>query len=153
MITKLKETECVNILANNYICKLGYVYIDTPFIVPMTYFFDKKNSIICYSHEGHKTKAMRNHRKVSLLVSEKENKNICNSVLVHGIYEEFSGSEAKKYLHDFSEGVKELISKKEKTDLNCISDFSHKVNINNTPIVFKITINEITGKNITSDSL
>lgn len=151
MVTNLNDNECVQILSNNYIGQLGYIYIDRPFVVPMTFFFDNENIIIGYSEDGHKTMAMRNYRKVALQVSEKKNSTICNSVLAHGVYEELSGSDAKKYLHQFSEGIKALILKKEHKNLHCISDFSNKINTKNTPIVFKITIDEITGKKITSD--
>ncbi|MDN3618286.1 pyridoxamine 5'-phosphate oxidase family protein [Polaribacter undariae] len=153
MITNLKESECINILENNYVGQLSYIYIERPFIVPMTYFFDKKNSIVGYSEEGHKTKAMRNYRKVSLQVSEKADNNTCNSVLVHGIYEELSGSVAKKYLHDFTEGIKAIILKNEHRNLHCISDFSNKRTQKKIPIVFRITVDEMTGKKITNESL
>ncbi|ARV15825.1 pyridoxamine 5'-phosphate oxidase family protein [Polaribacter sp. SA4-12] len=150
MITDLKDNKCVNLLANNYVGQLGYIYIGRPFIVPMTYYFDKENHIIIgYSENGHKTMSMRKYRKVSLHVSEKENNDNCNSVLVHGLYKEFSGSEAKKYLHEFTKGIKNLILRKEEKNLDCISDFSHKVNTQKIPIIFKITIDEMTGKEIT----
>jgi nitroimidazol reductase NimA-like FMN-containing flavoprotein (pyridoxamine 5'-phosphate oxidase superfamily) len=152
MMTNLNDNECANLLANNYIGQLGYIYIDRPFIVPMTYYFDKENNIIIgYSKDGHKTQAMRNYRKVSLQVSEKEDSENCNSVLAHGIYKEVSGSEAKKYLHDFTEGIKNIILEKEEKNLQCISDFSHKISTKNIPIIFKISVNEITGKKITKE--
>ena len=152
MITTLNNNECVNLLSNNYIGQLGYIYIDRPFIVPMTYYFDKENYIIIgYSQDGHKTMSMRKYRKVSLLVLEKENDENCNSVLVHGHYEEVSGSNAKRYLHDFTKGIKNLVLRKEQKNLHCISDFSHKINTQNIPIVIKITIEEMTGKKITKE--
>ena len=149
MITNLNDSECKNLLENNYIGQLGYIYIDRPFVVPMTYFFEKEDIIIGYSEDGHKTKSMRDNRKVSLLVSEKTDSNVCNSVLVHGFYEELSGSEAKKDLHEFSAGIKELILKKEHKEVNCIGDFSHKKETKNTTIVFRIRIDDLTGKKIT----
>jgi nitroimidazol reductase NimA-like FMN-containing flavoprotein (pyridoxamine 5'-phosphate oxidase superfamily) len=153
MITNLNDNKCVTLLSNNYIGQLGYIYIDRPFIVPMTYYFDKENKIIIgYSEDGHKTMSMRKYRKVALQVSEKEDSNTCNSVLVHGFYEEVSGSEAKKYLHNFTKGIKNLILRKEHEDKHCISDFSHKINTQNIPIIFKITIDEMTGKKITKDN-
>ena len=152
MTTNLNDTECRNLLANNYIGQLGYIYIDRPFVVPMTYFFDNENSIIGYSEDGHKTKAMRNYRKISLLISEKENNDICNTVLVHGVYEELSGSEAKKDLHEFSAGIKDLILKKEHREAHCIGDFSHKRKTQNPTIVFRITIDEMTGKKMTYEN-
>jgi len=153
MITNLKENECIHILVNNYIGQLGYIYIDRPFVVPMTYFFDKENIIIIgYSEEGHKIKAMRNNRKISLLVSEKVNSNTYSSVLVHGFFEEIAGSAAKKHLHDFTEGIKSIILKKEHKDAHCIGDFSNKRSIKKIPIVFKISVDEITGKKVTNQN-
>jgi nitroimidazol reductase NimA-like FMN-containing flavoprotein (pyridoxamine 5'-phosphate oxidase superfamily) len=152
MITNLKENECVKLLANNYIGQLGYIYIDRPFIVPMTYYFDNKNTIIGYSEDGHKTMAMRQNRKVSLQVAEKDTKDACNSILIHGFYEELIGSESKKYLHEFAAGIKDLILRKEERNTHCIGEFSYKINTQNTPIIFKITIDEITGKKITRDN-
>ena len=152
MITNLNDKECENLLANNYIGQLGYIYIDRPFIVPMTYYFDKENyTIIGYSEDGHKTMSMRKYRKVSLQVLEVEDSNSCNSVLVHGHYKEVSGSEAKKYLHEFTKGIKNIILRKEHEDKHCISDFSYKINTQNIPIIFKITIDEMTVKKITKE--
>ena len=151
MITNLNDNECANLLANNYVGQLGYIYIDRPFIVPMTYYFDKENhTIIGYSEDGHKTMSMRKYQKVSLQVLDvEENSSNSNSVLVHGHYKEVSGSEAKKYLHEFTKGIKNIILRKEDKNLNCISDFSHKMNTQNIPIVFKIVIHEMSGKKIT----
>jgi nitroimidazol reductase NimA-like FMN-containing flavoprotein (pyridoxamine 5'-phosphate oxidase superfamily) len=152
MITNLKDTECVNLLADNYIGQLGYVYKERPFIVPMTYYFDNKRSIIGYSEDGHKTMAMRKNRNVSLHVSVKENKDLYNTILAHGTYKEISGSESKKYLHEFSAGIIALILRKEERNLHCIGEFSHKINTQNIPIIFKITVDEITGKRITRNT-
>lgn len=152
MITNLKDTECVQLLADNYIGQLGYVYKERPFIVPINYYFDTQKSIIGYSEDGHKTMAMRKNRKISLHVSVKEHKDLYNTILVHGIYEEVSGSESKKYLHEFSEGIIALILRKEERNLHCIGEFSPKTNSKNIPIIFKITIDEITGKRITRDN-
>ena len=152
MITNLKDIESSNLLADNYIGQLGYIYKDRPFIVPMTYYFDKKKCIIGYSEDGHKTMAMRKNSKISLHVSVKENEDLYNTILVHGIYKEIFGSESKKYLREFSTGIKALILRKEERNLHCIREFSHKINTQNTPIIFKITIDEITGKRITRDN-
>jgi nitroimidazol reductase NimA-like FMN-containing flavoprotein (pyridoxamine 5'-phosphate oxidase superfamily) len=147
MIQSLNKKESVALLANNYIGSLGYVYKDRPFIVPITYFFDGKNTIIVYSSEGHKTNAMRKNKLVSLQVSEIKNIDNWNSLLAHGIFEELSGNDAKRSLREFSTGIKDLILRKEERNLHFIGEFSSKINKDEIPIVFKITIAEITGKN------
>ncbi len=146
MIRSLNKEECISLLANNYIGHLAYVYRGRPFIGPITYFFNKGNTIIGYSNEGHKIMSMRKNNKVSLEVAEIANINNWESVLAHGIFEELSGSDAKGYLREFATGIKGIILRKEEKNLHFIGDFSSKIYDDNLPIVFKIIINEMTGK-------
>ena len=53
---------------------------------------------------------------------------------------------------EFAAGIKDLILRKEERNTHCIGEFSYKINTQNTPIIFKITIDEITGKKITRDN-
>ena len=147
MITNLKKQQCLKILDTNYIGHMAYVYQDSPFIIPITYYYDKENiNIIGYSGEGHKTKALRLNNTVALEVSEITSVNDWKSVLVHGTFNELSGPDAKHYLHQFSLGVKKLIVEKENKDVNFIREFSSKINFESIPIVYRINIHEITGK-------
>jgi nitroimidazol reductase NimA-like FMN-containing flavoprotein (pyridoxamine 5'-phosphate oxidase superfamily) len=147
MYINLDDLEIKLILENNYIGNLGYIYLNRPFVVPITYFFDKENNvIICYSGEGHKMNAMRKNNAVSLLVDQIESIGNWESVLVHGIFEEHFGSDAKSYLHKFSLGVKDVVLEKEHKKLDFISEFSSKIFNENVPSVFLIKIEGITGK-------
>lgn len=146
MITSLSKKECTQLLATNYVGHLAYIYNNRPYVVPITYFFDANKDIIGYSTEGHKTMALRKNNTISLEVSEIENINTWQSVLVHGTFIELSGSDAKKSLHDFANGIKNLVMIKEDKDLHFINEFSTKIYDENVPIVFKITVHEITGK-------
>lgn len=147
MITNLETNECQFILSNNYIGHLGYIFQDKPFVVPITYFFDEKeNHIICYSGEGHKIQAMRKNNRVSLQVDEIDSVNNWKSVLAHGTFKLYFGNEAKAHLHDFSLGVKNVITEKELQTVNFISEFSSKIYKDETPFVFIIKIEDLTGK-------
>ncbi len=147
MIRVLDAQDCLQILSSNYIGNLSYIYRDRPFIAPITYYFDKENdSIIGYSAEGHKIRAMRKHPNVSLGVSEVDSVNSWRSVLAQGVFVEISGSEAKSKLHEFSLGVKDLIIKKEHRELDFISEFSSKIYKDDLPVIFIINLEEITGK-------
>jgi nitroimidazol reductase NimA-like FMN-containing flavoprotein (pyridoxamine 5'-phosphate oxidase superfamily) len=147
MYINLDDLEIRLILEKNYIGNLGYIYLNRPFVVPITYFFDKENNvIICYSGEGHKMNAMRKNNAVSLLVDDIESIGNWESVLVHGIFEEHFGSDAKSYLHKFSLGVKDVVFEKEHKKLDFISEFSSKIFNENVPSVFLIKIDGITGK-------
>ncbi len=147
MFKNLEDKEIRYILENNYIGQLGYIYRNRPFLVPITYFFDKEsNAIICYSGDGHKMNAMRKNSTVSLLITEIETVTDWKSVLLHGTFEQHFGSEAKAYLHKFSLGVKDIILEKDHKKANFISEFSSKIYNEEIPAVFLIKIEEMTGK-------
>jgi hypothetical protein len=147
MIINLEKLECINLIKNNYIGYLGYIYKDRPFVVPITYYFDEmSHSIIGYSTQGHKTKALRIHPFTSLEVVEIESINKWKSVLVQGTYKELSGSHSKSKLHTFSTGIKDLIKKKEERETTSIGDFSSKIYNDDMPVVFEIHIDALIGK-------
>ena len=68
------------------------------------------------------------------------------AVLAHGQYNEIDGGTAKLYLHEFSLGIKDIIFRREHKDLDYISEFSSKIYNQETPIVFLIKIEDLTGK-------
>lgn len=147
MFKALEEKEIEFILENNYIGHLGYVYNNSPFVVPITYYYDKASrAIICYSGDGHKMQAMRANTAVCLQVDDIEAVNNWKSIAVHGTFEQHFGSDAKAYLHKFSLGVKDIIIEKEHRKVDFIREFSSKTYQDNIPSVFLIKINNITGK-------
>jgi hypothetical protein len=146
MIINLKENESKNVLANNYLGSLSYISGNSPYVVPMTYYFDGETTIVGYSSEGHKTQAMRKHDRVSLHVLEMKSINHWTSVLAHGTYEELDSIDAKDYLHRFASGIRDLILRKEEKNLHFIGDFSSKSYKGDLPVVFKIMLDSITGK-------
>ncbi|MET2985156.1 pyridoxamine 5'-phosphate oxidase family protein [Aureibaculum conchae] len=147
MIKKIGTKESIIILENNYIGYLSYIAQNTPYVVPVTYFFDRNsNNLLFYSADGHKIKAMRNYYWVSMLVTEIRSVNDWNSVLVHGRFNELEGINSKAKLHDFSRGVKELIRIKEHKKMDFINEFSSKAYQGKTPIVYQVKDIEITGR-------
>tara|TARA_R110002049_G_scaffold75747_1_gene194724 strand:- start:833 stop:1114 length:282 start_codon:yes stop_codon:yes gene_type:complete len=89
---------------------------------------------------------MQQNKQVSLEVAEINSFKDWTSVLAHGVYEELTGIDAKSKLHEFADGIKNIILKKEERNLHFIGEFSSKINKEEIPLVFKITLNEITGK-------
>tara|TARA_R110000868_G_scaffold169348_1_gene404352 strand:+ start:811 stop:1314 length:504 start_codon:yes stop_codon:yes gene_type:complete len=147
MIRDLNIKECIRILDTNYIGHLAYLFRKNPIVVPITYYYNKAgNYIICYSAEGHKIKAMRNNKYVSLGVDEIISVNHWKSVLLEGKFEELKGPDAKYQLHEFANGVKKIMLTKEKKNVHFISEFSSKLYSEGIPVVYKINILEITGK-------
>ncbi|WP_179318958.1 pyridoxamine 5'-phosphate oxidase family protein [Winogradskyella helgolandensis] len=145
MIKILNIEECELILSRNYIGHLAYVYQGKPFVVPITYFYST-DRIICYSGDGHKINALRQHKSVALEVSEINTITNWKSVVAHGDFIELERSSAKALLHEFSLGVKDVILRKELRDLDFISEFSAKIDSEETAVVFVIDITELTGK-------
>lgn len=147
MRRNLDKNECVAILEQNYIGHLSYISGGFPYIVPLTYYYDAaSNTITSYSSEGHKIKGMRKNTAVCFAVDEIESITKWRSVLTHGLFEELSRIDAKHNLHEFSEGVKKIIHKKNGGNPKYLSEFSGKINSEESPIVFRINVLEIFGK-------
>lgn len=146
-MTNLTNSESIRLLKGNYTGHLGYIYQDKPYVLPITYYYDKDDhSLISYSADGHKIDAMRQNTAVTLLVEEVKSSNNWQSVMAHGTYEELQGTDAKFKLHQFTEGVKGLILAKEHRETEFISEFSSKLYSRGIPTVYRIKILEITGK-------
>jgi len=147
MRRNLEQEEQLKLLSNNYIGHLAYISASSPYVVPMTFYYDPStNSIISYSGEGHKTKAMRKNPSVTFVVDEITSVADWQSVQVHGTFEELQCVDAKHMLHEFSEGVKSILNRTKGKKAQFISEFSAKIEAEKIPVVFRIKINEITGK-------
>ena len=147
MIKTLETKEKLFILSRNYIGYLAYIYNNQPFVVPITYYYnEEQNNIICYSSNGHKIEALRKNNAASICVTDIDSVNDWKSIMVTGLFEEYNGGYAKALLHQFSLGVKDIILRKENRDLDFISQFSSKIYKDNIPIVFTISVDDITGR-------
>jgi hypothetical protein len=147
MIKILGSKKGLTMLSKNYIGRLAFISNGNPHVLPITYYYNQaENTITSYSQVGHKIRAMRKNPQVSLEVDEIESVNNWKSVLAHGVYEELSGSHARQQLHEFTEGVKAIIKKKEHKDLHFISEFSSKLSSGGIPVVYQIKLTEITGR-------
>lgn len=147
MLKTLEIDDCLTMLGNNYIGRLGYIFGQTPYIIPITFYHDANaKSIISYSAKGHKLHAMRQYNKVTLQVDEIASLQSWKSVLVLGRFEELLGSDAKLYLRRFSNGVREIMEHKGLTVPKFIKDFSNVQENRGIPTVYRLIINDITGK-------
>lgn len=147
MIKKLETKEVLQLLRENYIGHLAFIANGGPYCLPITYFYDEESkSIISYTANGHKLRAMRKNNRVSLAVDEITSGSHWRSGLVHGVFEELHGSDAKYFLHKFSEGVKGVIANKEKSPPKYIKDFSISSDLEHIPTVYHIKIEDITGR-------
>ncbi len=139
--------KCLEVLGNNLIGRIGYIFGQSPFIVPITYFHDKEQKcIISYSAEGHKMEAMRRYDIIALQVDEIDSIEQWKSVLVQGRFEELTGIDAKLYLRRFADGVREIMERKGVSVPKFIKDFSSTLENRGVPTVYKLIINDIIGK-------
>ncbi len=146
-MTDLTVSESTSVLRNNYNGHLAYLSQGRPYVLPVTFYFDHEdNSIISYTSEGHKIDAMRKNPSVSMVAEEVQSLVNWESALIHGTFEELEGSLAKQKLHQFAEGVKSIIHRKDHKAVEFISEFSSKIYARGLPIVYRIKILEITGK-------
>ncbi|MDC6405272.1 MULTISPECIES: pyridoxamine 5'-phosphate oxidase family protein [Maribacter] len=147
MRRNLEPTENLQILSSNYIGNLAYISGTSPYIVPMTYYYDREShTLTSYSSEGHKIAAMRKNNTIALMVSQINSVANWQTVQVHGTFQELKGIDAKHMLHAFSEGIKNILSRTKGMESEYISEFSAKIESEGSPIVFRINIHEITGK-------
>lgn len=63
-----------------------------------------------------------------------------------GLLRNSPGIDAKHMLRQFSEGIKDIIKRSPKKNARYISEFSAKIEKGDTPLVFRIKVDEITGK-------
>ncbi|MEN8798708.1 MAG: pyridoxamine 5'-phosphate oxidase family protein [Flavobacteriaceae bacterium] len=147
MIGNLATKEGKKLLQDHYIGHLSFIAGKWPYSLPITYYYNKaKNHIISYANEGHKIKAMRVNPNVSLEVNDIDTVNDWSCVLVHGKFEELHGIDAKYYLHEFAEGVKKIIKRKEGKEAHAIGEFSSKIESEKHPVVYRILIDAMTAK-------
>lgn len=143
----LQSEKCISLLSSNYIGRLAFISGKNPYITPITFHYDADSkSILSYSTEGHKIDAMKMNTAVALQVDEISSIQDWKSVLVHGTFEELQGSTAKQYLHKFAQGVQATIAEKEGSGPKFISDFSSRLTQKGMPIMYRIIINDISGK-------
>lgn len=146
-MTDLTTSESTNVLRDNYNGHLAYISKGKPYVLPITFYFDATDhSIISYTTEGHKIDAMRENPLVSMISEQVQSLANWKSVLIQGSFEELEGSLAKQKLQQFSEGVKNIIQRKEHKNVEFINEFSSKSYTRGAPIVYRIKIKEITGK-------
>ena len=147
IIKDLSEDRVHKLLKEQCVGSLGYIAHSTPYVVPITYYYDAENqAIISYSTEGHKISSLRENPQVSLLVYHREGMNWWRSVLIHGVYEELHQLDAKFHLKQFCEGVREVLRKQGIGQTRFINEFSSKSGSQDMPVVYRIRIEEWSGK-------
>jgi len=145
MHKELTKSEITGILQSQNICRLGCTDGKHPYVVPITYFFDRKH-IYCQTQEGKKIKLMRKNPNVCLQIDIVNSLRNYKSILIFGKFEELKNEEAiqastlleenifaimtRSRVHQFEHQEKSEIADKDRIKL----------------ISFRINITEMTGR-------
>jgi uncharacterized protein len=97
MITELGTSDIDRVLYSEHFGRLGCHSRDRTYVVPMTYAFDG-SSIISQTGSGLKVRMMRENPKVCFEVDRVNADGGWQSVIVHGLFEELQGDEARSAL-------------------------------------------------------
>jgi len=132
------------VLCNNFIGRIACCDGHLPYIVPITYCYDKaSNSIIGYSGEGAKIDILRKNPSVCFEVDEIKNITSWKSVVAHGVYTELKGADSRNAVHVFVSRLRELIGSDHHV---FIKDLSSSVPDEKEIVVYRINLSKKTGR-------
>lgn len=134
MITHLTSDEARSLLTAGRVGRLGCVYEDRPYVVPVNYASDGE-SILIHSLPGRKIEALRANPRACLQVDEVNNAYHWRSAIAYGTFEELTDNERDR-------AARLLLSR-----------FPNLTPVESVPIhdgqssviIFRIRIQEITG--------
>jgi len=91
MISRMTEAEARTLLTAGRVGRLGCVYKDGPYVIPVNYAFDG-DSIFVHSLPGRKLEALRANPRACLQVDEIDNPYHWQSAIAYGVFEELTDS-------------------------------------------------------------
>jgi nitroimidazol reductase NimA-like FMN-containing flavoprotein (pyridoxamine 5'-phosphate oxidase superfamily) len=103
MLSELTQSEIEEVLADNYIGRIGCRDGDKIYIVPVNYIFEY-GRVLCHSYDGQKIAMMRRNPDVCFEVEEIRSFNNWKTIVGWGVFEELTDDEdiehAKSQLSD-----------------------------------------------------
>lgn len=146
MIHTLSPEATDAVLLQNYIGHLACCEDNTPYVVPITYYFDQpSNSIISYTAEGRKVEILRNNPKVCIEVSEVTNLSEWRSVIINGTFEELTGMDAMESIRLLSTRLTRLINEQGHPHVEFIKDMNRAAE-DSPKVVYRINITDKEGR-------
>jgi len=140
----LDKEKIEEVIANNFIGRIACCDNNIPYIVPITYCYDKEtNSVIGYSGEGAKINILRKNPNVCFEVDEVKSIADWKSVIAHGAYKELAPVDIRNAVHLFVTRLRELISEDHHI---FIKDLSSAVGGDKSIVVYRIYLSGKTGR-------
>jgi uncharacterized protein len=151
MLGALTRVQCEHVLKCELVGRIGCATADKVYIIPVTYvFYDK--FIYAHSKEGLKIRMMRKNPKVCFQVEIRETMRDWRSVIMWGRYEELkSVSEQKKALKILDDHLLPFLLSESLRPVGYV-DAPRQVERERKPVIYRISIDEITGRFEKSDS-
>ncbi|WP_343670867.1 pyridoxamine 5'-phosphate oxidase family protein [Chitinophaga sp.] len=148
MIGKLSDQQMQTILQQNMMGRIGCSSHSKIFVVPVCYAYNGK-AIIAHSAEGMKINMMRNNPQVCFEVDEVTSLTNWRSVIIWGQYQEILDERERFYSVKFLMSRLLQYTEAEKVHhaqaIVADEDTGH-FNSNIRPVVYRITIEEMTGR-------
>lgn len=151
MFGKLNNNQIEEVLSQQLIGRIGCSANNKTYVVPISYAYDGE-SVYCHTYDGLKIKMMRENSDVCFEVDTLENMANWRSVIAWGKFEELKNGERNAAIEKlFSRVIPEVASKTLQLSPQWPfpPDDFEKV----TGIVFRIKLQEKTGRYEKSDSL
>ena len=146
MIGTLSQQEIEAFVANNYIAYLACSDNNTPYIVPITYYYDEpSNTLISYTTEGRKISILRENPHISLIVSEIDDLTNWKTVILEGKFEELSGMDEITAVQTLSAKLTRLISEKQGREISFINEVA-RINEENPKVIYRIHLLNKSGR-------
>ena len=145
MVGNLTDYETRQLLHNQRLGRLACQHNDQVYIVPIAYAFDGKY-IYAHSREGQKVNMMRKNPKVCFEVDLVKNLANWQTVIVQGEYQELMGEAAREALDFFVEKLDAHLTSETSLPPKGMVNFHHEEQSTVKTIVFRIRIDEISGR-------
>jgi uncharacterized protein len=146
MSQSLSAEAIEEVLASHYIGHLACSLDDTPYVVPITYYYDaERNSLVGYTAEGKKVDVLRKNPKVSVAISHIDNLSHWKSVILEGTFQEIEGSESLQVLQLLITKLEGLINEEGKQHVEQIRDMA-RANDAKSKVIYRIQIDRKNGR-------
>ena len=143
---KLTSQEIEALVSRNYIAYLSCCDGDTPYIVPITYYYDaSSSSIIGYTTEGKKIEILRKNPKISMIVSEIKSLSEWKTVVLDGTFEELKGMDQITAIKTLSTELTQLISKETQQDVMYINEVA-RIDGDDPKVIYRIHLENKKGR-------
>lgn len=147
---ELSQNECSEFLQKTNFGRLACSQNNQPYIVPFNFAFDNGEYIYAFSTLGQKILWMRDNPQVCVEVEKIINSDNWTTLIIFGRYEELSDKPELKKSKDFAH---ELLSNRPMWWKPAYIAGTHRQELEEKPIYFRILIEKMTGKRVFSEDV